>query len=191
MFAHFAGNVVLELGQVRAFGLRHIEDVDRAKANQHGRGLAVVVLRAVAVGVVFPAAVSNHRGENLDSLFAALHKPAQLLPRVEPGDAGRRWALPRNAQNVPERVVMETGHCREIRGQSFALARFKLLEQVIHGLLDELLRGVVALRGALLVGGFAAVRRIFAVRRGGGVVVGAGSCVGHDFRLLRSGICRF
>jgi hypothetical protein len=35
------------------------------------------------------------------------------------------------------------------------------------------------------------VRRIFAVRRGGGGVVGAGSCVGHDFRLLRSGICRF
>ena len=86
---------------------------------------------------------------------------------------------------------METGHCCEIRGQSFALARFKLLEQVIHGLLDELLRGVVALRGALLVRGFAAVRRIFAVRRGGGVVVGAGSCVGHDFRLLRSEICRF
>ncbi len=52
---------------------------------------------------------------------------------------------------------METGHRREIRGQCFALARFKLLEQVIHGLLDELLRGVVALRGALLVGGFAAV----------------------------------
>jgi len=38
-------------------------------------------------------------------------------------------------------------------------------------LLDELLRGVVALRGALLGRGFAAVRRIFAMRRGGGVVV--------------------
>jgi hypothetical protein len=30
------------------------------------------------------------------------------------------------------------------------------------------------------------------VRRGGsGIAVGSGSCVGHDFRLLRSGICRF
>ena len=29
------------------------------------------------------------------------------------------------------------------------------------------------------------------MRRGGGVAVGAGSCVGHDVRLLRSGICRF
>ena len=47
---------------------------------------------------------------------------------------------------------METGHRREIRGKCFALARFKLLKQVIHGLLDELLRWVVALRGALLVG---------------------------------------
>ena len=56
---------------------------------------------------------------------------------------------------------METGHRREIRGQGFALARFKLLEQVIHGLLDELLRGVVALRGALLVRGFAAVSAAF------------------------------
>jgi hypothetical protein len=53
---------------------------------------------------------------------------------------------------------MEPGHCREIRGQGFALARFKLLEQVVHGLLDELLCGVVFLRGALLVGRFARLR---------------------------------
>ena len=83
---------------------------------------------------------------------------------------------------------METGHCRKIGGQGFALARLKLLDQKVHGLLDELLRGVVALRGALLVGRFAAERRIVAVRRGGGgVAVG----VSHDVRLLRSGICRF
>jgi hypothetical protein len=56
---------------------------------------------------------------------------------------------------------METGHRREICGQCLALARFKLLKQVIHGLLDKLLRGVVALRGALLVRGFAAERRTF------------------------------
>jgi len=114
---------MLEFGQVRALGLRHIEDVDGAEANQYGRGLAVVVVCAVAVGVVFFAAMSNHWGENLDSFFAALYKPAQLLPRVEPGDAGRRWALSRNAQNVPERIGMETGHRCEISGQSFALAR--------------------------------------------------------------------
>jgi hypothetical protein len=74
---------------------------------------------------------------------------------------------------------METGHCREIRGQCFAFACFKLLKQVVHGLLDELLRWVVVLRGALLVGGFARHRRIFTVRRvGGGVAAG----VWHDVR---------
>ena len=135
-----------------------------------GAGLPLLSCVRLLVGVVSLAAVSNHRGENLNALFAALHKPAQLLPCVEPGDSGRCWALPRNAHDVAERVVMETGHRREIRGQSFALARLKLLKQVIHGLLDELLRGVVALRGALLVRGFAAERRIFAVRRGGGGV---------------------
>jgi hypothetical protein len=55
-------------------------------------------------------------------------------------------------QNISKRVRMKPGHGGEIRGQSLALARFKLLEQKVYGLLDELLRGVVALRGALLVG---------------------------------------
>jgi hypothetical protein len=31
--------------------------------------------------------LSNHWGENLDTLFAALYKPAQLLPCVKPGYA--------------------------------------------------------------------------------------------------------
>ncbi len=57
---------------------------------------------------------------------------------------------------------MEACHCREIRGQCLALARFKLLDEKIHGLLDELLCGVVTLRSALLVRRFAPVaeRRI-------------------------------
>ena len=46
---------------------------------------------------------------------------------------------------------MEPGHRGQIRGQGFALARFKLLNKVVYGLLDELLRGVVFLAGALLV----------------------------------------
>jgi hypothetical protein len=62
-------------------------------------------------------------------------------------------------------------------------------------LLDELLRGVVALRGALLVRGFAAERRIVAVRRGGG---GVAAGVRHDLRspvlpawgeILKEGVC--
>ena len=46
---------------------------------------------------------------------------------------------------------MEPGHCGEIVGQCLALARFKLLKQKVHGLLDKLLRWVVFLAGALLV----------------------------------------
>ena len=62
---------------------------------------------------------------------------------------------------------MEPRHRAEIGGQGFALACLKLLEQIIHGLLDELLCGVVLLRGALLVRGIAAgaKRRILTVRR--------------------------
>ena len=65
---------------------------------------------------------------------------------------------------------METGHRAQIGGQRFALARLKLLDEVIHGLLDEQLRGVIALCGALLIGRIAAapLRRIFPVRRGVG-----------------------
>ena len=80
MFADFAGNVVLELWKLRAFGLLHVENVDGAEADQHRRGLCVVIMCAVAVGVVSLVALSNHRGENLNTLFAAFHKPAQLLP---------------------------------------------------------------------------------------------------------------
>jgi hypothetical protein len=65
-------------------------------------------------------------------------------------------ALPRDGENVAERVIVKAGHCRQIRGQRLALACFKLLEQELDGLLDELLHGVFALGGALLVGGFAA-----------------------------------
>ena len=50
VLAHFAGDVVLELGQVRAFGLRHIEDVHGAKANQNGARLLV---RLAAPGRLF------------------------------------------------------------------------------------------------------------------------------------------
>ena len=86
----------------------------------------------------------------MDALLALLHKPTQLVPCANARDSGRRWALPCDGENVA--VIVETGHCTEIRGQRLALARPKLLEQVIHGLFDELLCGVLPLHGALLVG---------------------------------------
>jgi len=61
---------------------------------------------------------------------------------------------------------METCHRAEIRGQGFALACLKLLDEVVNGLLDELLCWVVFLAGALLVRRLAAVLpcRILPVR---------------------------
>ena len=79
-------------------------------------------------------------------------------------------ALPCNGKDVAKAVFVEAGHCAEVRGQGLALARLKLLNEKIHGLLDDKLCGVVLLAGALLVGGGAALgalRRIFPVRRGG------------------------
>src|SRR5581483_558976 len=63
---------------------------------------------------------------------------------------------------------MEPSHRAKIRSQGFAFACLKLLDQIVHGLLDELLCGVVFLAGALLVRRFAAgpTCRIIPVRRG-------------------------
>jgi len=63
-----------------------------------------------------------------------------------------RGFLPCNGEDVAKAVVVKPRHCAEVRGQGLALARFKLLDEEVHGLLDELLGGVLPLRGALLVG---------------------------------------
>jgi len=165
LVAHFARNAVLELRQVCAFGLRAIEDVDGAEANQHRGGLCFLI--GARVLLVIPAPMANDGGKNLNALLALPHKPAQLVPSADTGNAGSGWALPCDGENIAKAVVVKTGHCAEIRGQGFALALLKLLEQEVNGLLDELLRGVFALGSALLIGGVAAVRRILPVRRGG------------------------
>ena len=80
---------------------------------------------------------------------------------------------------------MEPRHCAEVRGQRFALACLKLLNEIVHGLLDELLGGVVLLAAALLVRRLAAVLpcRIFPVRRGaadnGCAIAGGEGCTAH------------
>ena len=90
----------LELRQVCAFGLRVIEDVNGAKANQNRRGLRFLTPALFLLGCVFPAAVTNNRGKNLDAFFAFLYKPAQLVPSADTGNAGSRRALPRDGENV-------------------------------------------------------------------------------------------
>jgi hypothetical protein len=72
---------------------------------------------------------------------------------------------------------MKPCHRAKVRGQSFTLARLKLLNEVVNSLLYELLCGVVLLAGALLVRRLAAVLpcRIFPVRRG----VADNGCTAH------------
>ena len=77
MLPHVACDVVLELGQVRAFGLRHIEDVHCAEANQDGARLFLRLLFLI----VLLAPVADNRGQNLDALLASFDEPAQLFPR--------------------------------------------------------------------------------------------------------------
>jgi len=76
---------------------------------------------------------------------------------------------------------VEPRHRSEVRGQGFALARLKLLDEVIHGLLDDYLSGVVFLARSVLIRRVAAgpLRRIFPVRCGaaGYVIAGVGGCV--------------
>ena len=83
--------------------------------------------------------MADDRRENLNTFLALLHKPAKLVPCTNARYSGGGRALSGDLQNVPERIGMETRHRAEIRGQSLALARLKLLNEVVHGLLDELL----------------------------------------------------
>jgi hypothetical protein len=57
----------------------------------------------------------------------------------------------------PEAVVVKAGHRREVCGQGLAFARLNLLDEVVNGLLDDGLGGVVALRRPALIGRIAAV----------------------------------
>jgi hypothetical protein len=42
------------------------------------------------------------------------------------------WLLSCDFENVPEAVVMETAHCGEVRGESFALTCLKLLDEELY-----------------------------------------------------------
>lgn len=76
---------------------------------------------------------------------------------------GRCGTLAGDLQDLAEGIVVKTGHRAEIGGEHVAVPRIKLLDEVIDCLLDELLRGVFGLCGALLIRRGAAVglRRIF------------------------------
>ena len=181
--AHFAADGVLQLRQVYAFGLRVIEDINGAEAHQHGLRLAV----GFHFGLVFPAPVAGDRSENLDALLAPLHKPAQFFPRAESRYARGCRALTGDLQNVAERVVVEARHRAEIGGKGLAVARLKLFHEVVHGLFDQDLGGIVFLRGALLIGRVAVgpLRRIFPVRRkvaAGWAIAGGEGWAAGDWR---------
>ena len=112
VLAHFAGDVVLELRQVCAFGLADVEDVNGAEANQHGRGLRVLIRARLLLCRVSPAPMADHRRENLDALLALLHKSAQLVPCADARNARGRRALSRNGKNVAESSSYGNGPLR-------------------------------------------------------------------------------
>jgi hypothetical protein len=181
--AYFTADGVLQLRQVHAFGLRVIEDIHGAEAHQHGLRLAV----GCPFGLVLPAPVAGDRSKNLDALLAPLHETAQFFPCAESGNAGGGGPLTGDLQNVAERVVVEPRHRAEVGGEGLAVARLKLFHEVVHGLFDQDLGGVVLLRGALLIGGVVAValRRICSVRRevaAGWAIAGGEGCGAGGWR---------
>lgn len=164
---------MVQLGQVRAFSLLVIENVDGAKSDHDALRFAFGLL----LPFVLPAAKAGDRSKNLNSLLPALDEPAKLLPLAVSAHAGSGGSLTGDLQDVPERIVVEPRYGAEIGGEYVAVSGLKLLDEVIHGLPDEGLRGVVLLAGAFLIGLVAAVvplRRIFAVRRG---VAAAGAAI--------------
>src|SRR5271165_5031003 len=76
VLADFAGDVVLKLRQILAFGLAEIEHVHGTEANQHGRWLRVLLLLCL---VSLPA-MADDRCENLNAFLAFLDESAKLVP---------------------------------------------------------------------------------------------------------------
>ena len=180
LFAYFAGNVVLELRQFRALGLRHVEHMHGTETDKHRLRLGAAVRVGVLCGLGVLPPVADHRRENLDALLAALHEPAHLFPCAESRYARSGGPLPRNGNDVAKAVIVESRNRGQICGQCLALARFYLLDEEIHGLLDDELGWIVFLRCPPLIRRIAAVpqRRIFPVRRGvAGCAIAGGGCI--------------
>ena len=107
------------VGKLRAFGLRHIEDIGIAKANQDAR----VLLGDVLLGFLVLLALDADDGsKNADTFLALLHLAAKLVPRLESGNAGCVGLLPRNLQDVPEGVVVKAAHRVEVSGERIAVS---------------------------------------------------------------------
>ena len=67
---------------------------------------------------------------------------AKLVPRIQPCDASRVWALPCDFEDVPEAVVVETAHGGEVGGEAFAVPCLKLLDKQLHVGGDDFFRGL-------------------------------------------------
>ncbi len=113
------------------------------------------------------APVADHWSENLNAFLATLYESAHLLPCAESRYARSRGPLPRNGNDIAKAVIVKPRHRSQIRCESFALACLDLLDEKVHGLLDDELSWIVFLCCPSLIGRIAAValRRIFPVRR--------------------------
>jgi hypothetical protein len=139
---------VFQFWEIGSDRLRNIEDPYDSESGQHG----LLRFRCVFFTFIFLAApVADDRSENLNSFLAFLHIPAKLIPCANARYSLGVRLLSDYQQNVPETVGMELRHCSEVGGKHFALASLQLLDEKVHGLLNNLLRGVVGGIGTLLV----------------------------------------
>ena len=103
-FAVLAYVPLYPLGELRklcTFGLRNVEHIGRAKADEDGCVDSCRVFAALGFGV-FLLAGADHRGEDADALLSFHNLAAKLVPRIQPCNAGRVWLLPCDLENVPE-----------------------------------------------------------------------------------------
>ena len=148
ILAHIACDLA-HLRKLCAFGLRNIEDVSIAEADEHRTVLFGDVLFGFFLWL--PAYADDGR-QNADTALAFLHLAAKLVPRIQAGHARCVWLLPCDLQNVAEAVVVKTAHRVEVGGERFRVSCLQLLDEALdvgsNGFLGSLPFGFLAADGS-------------------------------------------
>src|ERR1035437_5077348 len=112
--------------------------------------------------------VADEGSQNRDTLLPLDDESAQLVPGADAGDVRRIRPVARNGEDVAKAVIVEASHCCEIGSERLALALFKLLNEELDVLCNDLLCGVLLAVTCLLSG------------VAGAAAVGAGKGSIHD-----------
>jgi hypothetical protein len=93
------------------FGLRNIEDVSIAKADEH----RTVLLGAVLFGFfLWLAPYANNRRQDAGTALTLLDLAAKPVPRIETSHAGGVRPLPRDLQNVAETLCSRSNYVESV-----------------------------------------------------------------------------